>query len=49
MEALEVVFPQYWKNPDCDTLFPVHMQVIKKWYYEMKEISFGEGSEKVTS
>jgi hypothetical protein len=49
MEAQGVVFPQYWKNPDCDTLFPVHMQVIKKWYCEMKEISFGEGSEKVTS
>jgi hypothetical protein len=25
MEALGIVFPQYWKSPDCDTLFPVHM------------------------
>jgi hypothetical protein len=25
------------------------MQVIKKWYCDMKEISFGEGSEKVTT
>jgi hypothetical protein len=25
MEALGIVFPQYWKNLDCDTLFPVHM------------------------
>jgi hypothetical protein len=49
MEAMGVVFPQYLKNPDCDTLFPVHMQFIKKWYCEMKEISFGDGSEKVTS
>jgi hypothetical protein len=27
----------------------VHMQVIKKWYCDMREISFGEGSEKVTT
>jgi hypothetical protein len=49
MEALGIVFPQYWRSPDCDTLFPMHMQVIKKWYCDMREISFGEGSEKVTT
>jgi hypothetical protein len=48
MEALGVVFSQYWKNPKCDTLFPVHMQVIKRWYYDMKVVTFGEGSKKVT-
>jgi hypothetical protein len=49
MEVLGIVFPQYWKNPDYDTLFPVHMQVIKKWHCDMKEINFGEGSKKVTT
>jgi hypothetical protein len=49
MEALGIVFPQYWRSPNCDTVFPVHMQVIKKWYCDMREISFGEGSEKVTT
>jgi hypothetical protein len=47
MEVLGIVFPQYWRSPDCNTLFHVHMQVIKKWYCDIKEINFGEGSEKV--
>ena len=25
IEALGVAFSQYWKNPECDTLFPMHM------------------------
>jgi hypothetical protein len=48
IEALGVAFPQYWKNPECDTLFPMHMQVIKRWYCNMKVVTFSEGSEKVT-
>jgi hypothetical protein len=38
MAAMEVVFPQYWLNPKCDDLFPVHMQVIHKWYCEVREV-----------
>jgi hypothetical protein len=38
MEAMGVVFPQYWLNPKCDDLFPVHMQVIHKWYCEVREV-----------
>jgi hypothetical protein len=49
MEALGIVFFQYWRSPNCDILFFVHMQVIKKWYCDMKEISFREGLEKVTT
>jgi hypothetical protein len=30
IEALGVVFFQYWRNMEFDTLFPVLMQVIKK-------------------
>jgi hypothetical protein len=36
METLGIVFPQYWRNPECNTLFPVHIHVIKKWYCNMK-------------
>jgi hypothetical protein len=38
MEAMGVVFPQYWLNPKCDDMFPVHMQVIHKWYCEVREV-----------
>jgi hypothetical protein len=32
MEALGVVFSQYWLQGKCDEMFPVHMQVIKDWF-----------------
>lgn len=36
MEALGVVFPQYWLQEGCDELFASHLQVIKEWFCEMK-------------
>jgi hypothetical protein len=30
MEALGVVFPQYWLQDNCDDLFVIHLQVIKE-------------------
>jgi hypothetical protein len=38
MEAMGVVFPQYWLNAKCDELFPVHMQVIRKWFCEVCDV-----------
>jgi hypothetical protein len=32
MEAMGVVFPEYWLNAKCDELIPIHMQVIWKWF-----------------
>jgi hypothetical protein len=46
MEALHVVFPQYWQQEKCDEFFPMHLQVIKDWFSNLKVAMFGVGNEK---
>jgi hypothetical protein len=46
MEALGVVFPQYWLQEKCNELFPVHLQVIKDWFCNLKVAMFGVGDER---
>jgi hypothetical protein len=46
MEALEIVFPQYWLQDKCDELFPVHLQVIKGWFCGMRTMAVGSGEER---
>jgi hypothetical protein len=36
MEALGIVFPQYWVQEKCDELFPLYLQVIKDWFCNFK-------------
>jgi hypothetical protein len=46
MEALGIVFPQYWLQDKCDELFPVHLQVIKGWFCRMRTMAVGSGEER---
>jgi hypothetical protein len=43
MEALGIVFPQYWLQAHCDKLFPHHLVIIKQWYYGLREVQGGFG------
>jgi hypothetical protein len=46
MEALGVIFPQYWLQDTCDDLFPVHLQVLKDWFCGMRSVVVGSGEER---
>jgi hypothetical protein len=38
MDALGVVYPQYWLKSTCESRFPTHMDVLKKFYYQPKKL-----------
>lgn len=38
MDALGVVYPQYWVHGDCDASFREHLDVLKDFYWEPKWI-----------
>ena len=44
MDALGVVYPQYWLQGDCASSFRKHLDIIKNFYYEPKWI--GEDEQK---
>jgi hypothetical protein len=45
INALGVVYPQYWVGPNCQDLFPLHMEVIAKFYCAEKRLSDQENGE----
>jgi hypothetical protein len=38
INALGMVFPQYWCHPNCMELFPLHLEVIVKYYCAQKTV-----------
>jgi hypothetical protein len=38
INALGIVFPQYWCHPNCLELFPLHLEVIAKYYCAQKAV-----------
>jgi hypothetical protein len=44
MDALGIVYPQYWSQLDCEMSFPKHLQVIKATFCSSK-IQFVDGVE----
>jgi hypothetical protein len=46
MEALGVIFPQYWLQDTCDDLFRVHLQVLKDWFCGVRSVVVGSGEER---
>jgi hypothetical protein len=32
MDALRLVYPQYWLQPSCEHTFPFHMAILKGFY-----------------
>jgi hypothetical protein len=47
MDALGIIYPQYWLDPNCDTNFERHIRILKEQYGTSKPFStaaFPEGS-----
>ena len=47
MDALEIIYLQYWLDPNCDTNFERHIRILKEHYGTSKSFStvaFPEGS-----
>jgi hypothetical protein len=38
MNALDIVYPQFWMQPNVDFSFSLHMAIIKKHYCQAKRV-----------
>jgi len=38
MDVSTVVYLQYWLKSTCESSFPTHMDVLKKFYYQFKKL-----------
>jgi len=47
MDALRVVYPQYWLQGDCETNFQKYLDVNKKFFGESRKIYKEEGKKLV--
>lgn len=45
MNALGVVFPQYWLQPNCDDLFPMHVKTLREHYAVCRTVNLGSKEE----
>ena len=41
MNSLAVVFPQYWLQPNCDDLFPLHVKTLRAHFAVVRKVNFG--------
>ena len=39
MNALGIVFPQYWLQHNCDELFPLHMKTLQQYFCMTRSVS----------
>jgi hypothetical protein len=39
MNVLGVIYPQYWSQPNCESTFVIHQNLIKQHYYTSKKHS----------
>ena len=45
MNALDIVFPQFWLQPNIDELFPLHLKTLKSHFCEIKSVNKGTEKE----
>jgi hypothetical protein len=38
LDALDLLYPQFWAMPDAEKQFPKHLSMIKQWYGVPKTI-----------
>jgi len=38
MDALKVIYPQYWVKFSCEETFPIHLAFLKGFYYQPKKL-----------
>jgi hypothetical protein len=41
LEAMGIVYPQYWLQPNCDDSSTKHIKTLKASYYETNFLGFG--------
>jgi hypothetical protein len=44
LNALGVIFPQYWMDPNCHELFPLHLEILTD-FFSAPKTSQGEGGQ----
>jgi hypothetical protein len=44
LDAMGIVYPQYWLQPQCEESFAKHLEVLKAWYCEPKMLGSSESS-----
>jgi hypothetical protein len=43
LDAMGIIYPQYWLQPQCEESFAKHLEVLKVWY-ESKILWYGESN-----
>jgi hypothetical protein len=38
MDALGLVYPQYWLKSTCEETFPIHFAILQGVYYQFKKL-----------
>jgi hypothetical protein len=41
MDALGIVYPQYWVQGDCEQSFRKHLMILQEFYYKLKYVGIG--------
>jgi hypothetical protein len=49
MDALGIVFPQFWLQANCDALFPLHLKTLKAHFYELRSVISGSEKDGVST
>jgi len=44
LDAIGIVYPQYWLQLQCEENFAKHLEFLKAWYCEPTMLGFGESS-----
>jgi hypothetical protein len=47
MNALGIVFPQYWLQHNYDQFFPLHMKTLQQYFYVIQSVSKGDANKLV--
>jgi hypothetical protein len=47
MNALDIIFLQYWLQHNCDEFFPLHMKTLRHHFCVTKSVSKGDANEPV--
>jgi hypothetical protein len=47
MNALGIVFPQYWLQHNCDEFFPLHMKTLRQHFCETRSVSKGDVAKQI--
>jgi hypothetical protein len=49
MDALGIVFPQFWLQANCDALFPLYLKTLKAHFCELRSVISGSENDGVST